>query len=71
MRLESQVVDHANARLDEFRQRVGRKIDQITRDLHSRKSTLDGNTIAAVLNTRLHEVLDLLAEDGLPIRTRD
>ena len=70
-RLEAQVIEHANIKLDEFRQRIGRKVDQITRDLHPRKSSMDSNTAAAVLNTRLHEVLDLLAEGGLPIRARD
>jgi len=69
--LEGQVLEHATIKLDEFRQRMGRKVSEMTRDLHPRKSSMDGNTVAAVLNTRLHEVLDFLAEEGLPIRSRD
>ena len=69
--LEAQVLEHANIKMQEFKQRIGRRVNEITRDLQSRKSVPDGSTATAVLNTRLHEVLDLLAEEGLPIRERN
>jgi hypothetical protein len=68
-RLESQVVDLANARVQELRQRLATRAEKLLGDL-PRAQDLSGNTLAAVLNTRVQELMQLLRDEGVPLGPR-
>jgi hypothetical protein len=66
--LELQVVQNAEARVSELRQRLAGRIDKTLADIPARAANVTGGDVAAVLHTRIHEVLDLLRKEGIPIK---
>lgn len=63
---EQRVVTNAEARLDEFKRRVGSRLKKLTADVPGRHQTFP-DTLTSVLNDRLHEVFDALQAEGITV----
>ena len=66
--LETQVIENAQRRVLELRQRLASRVEKLLADVPPRSADMKGNTAAAVLHTRIHEFLDLLTHEGVPIQ---
>jgi hypothetical protein len=67
---EVQIVEHADAVLNELRQRLADRVTKLIGDVPIRADAMKGNTAAAVLNTRIHEILDALRSESVPVRVK-
>jgi hypothetical protein len=66
--LEAQVVENAKARVQEFSERIASKLNRLLSDIPEKSAPVAGDGVAAVLHTRIHELLDLLRNEGVPVK---
>lgn len=66
--LETQVVENARARVTELGNRLASRLDKLLADVPQRSAGVKGDGAAAVLHTRIHELLDVLRAEGIPLR---
>jgi flagellar biosynthesis GTPase FlhF len=67
--LETQVVENAKVRVAELGNRLASRLAKLLADVPNRSEKMKGDGTAAVLHTRIHELLDVLKAEGIPIRS--